>query len=681
MQDNLPQVKYDLISLKGGLDQVTPTLSLPPGFARRAANFEASINGGYTRIQGYERFDGHAKPSAATYTILSCTLTGAVAVGNTINGATSSATGKVISISGGTIVITRETGTFMVGETVRIVTTAVGSVLEVIGISADGLTDAQYKNMAADEYRGSISAVPGSGSILGVTYFKNTVYAWRNNAGGTATNIYKSSASGWVLVPLFEMVGFADGISQIFAGDTIVGHTSGTYATAMAVVTQSGSWSAGTAAGYIVFKNRVGTPTTGENIDVGGVKHARSTAAYSVITIPPNGRTELVIGNFGGGVANERIYGANGVSYGFEFDGETYVPLLTGMAIDTPSHVAVHKNHLFFSFEHSLQFSAIGDPHIWSPVFGAGEISMSEVITNIMPLPGNQTSGALGVYTRNNTSILYGSSEATFQLATFNTGTGAFAYTTQNLDQAYALDDRGVVGMATSLNFGNFVTASLTMNLRPFIQARRNLATCSSVNREKGQYRIFFSDGAAIYMTMSNATLLGSMPIQFANPATCCVEGESPDGSATSFFGSTNGFVYLLDAGTSFDGNPIPANLSLVFNSIRSPRILKRYRKASVEMTGDSYAQINFNYDLGYRSAEIEQSLDRSYNNDLRKSYWDNMTWDNFVFDGRDVAPSEIEVEGTAENIALNISSVSDLFQPFTVNSILVHYTFRRGLR
>mgnify|MGYP000966022289 CR=1 FL=1 len=57
----MPRVQYDLIRLRGGLDQVTPTLSLPPGFVRRSTNFEASITGGYTRIAGYERFDGRVR--------------------------------------------------------------------------------------------------------------------------------------------------------------------------------------------------------------------------------------------------------------------------------------------------------------------------------------------------------------------------------------------------------------------------------------------------------------------------------------------------------------------------------------------------------------------------------------------------------------------------------------------
>jgi hypothetical protein len=249
------------------------------------------------------------------------------------------------------------------------------------------------------------------------------------------------------------------------------------------------------------------------------------------------------------------------------------------------------------------------------------------------------------------------------------------------MDSAYVLDDRGVMSLGTSLNFGNFLPASLTMNIRPFIQIRRNLATASLVNREKGQYRIFFSDKYALYMTILNGKVLGAMPIQFAHAVTCAVEGESPDGSSTSFFGSTDGYVYRLDAGTSFDGAPIAANFNLVYNSTKSPRMLKRYRKASMELTGDSYADVAFGYDLAYRTQYLSQSADANYDSDLRATFWDNMNWDNFVWDGSDVSPTEISMEGSAENMAIRVSSVSAILEPFTVNTIILHYTMRRGLR
>lgn len=676
-----PPVNYDLIRLAGGLDQVTPTLSLPPGVARRAANFECSVTGGYTRIAGYERFDGRPSPSAAIYLILVCNITGSVAVGNSVTGSGSGATGKVIAVDGNDVVLTRVVGDFVAGDLLNIGGNFQATVTLVQGPSADGLTDATYRSLAADDYRADIQAVPGSGPVRGVSLYNGTVYAWRNNATGTAVNMYKSSAAGWTQVDLMATFDFDTGTNEIFPGDTIVGHTSGATALVKAVVVTSGTWAGGDAAGYIVFTNMTGTPVAGEHVYVNGAKHAESVGSYSVTTLAPNGRFSTVVANFGGGTANYKMYGCDGVNRAFSFDGEVFVPIRTGMAVDKPKHIAFHRQHLFLSFGASLQFSALGDPYNWTPLLGAGELAMNAEITNLLPLPGDQSSGALGVYTRTDTSVLYGTSSGNFQLSTFNTGTGAIAYTAQNMDQAYVLDDRGIMSLGTSLNFGNFLPASLTMNLRPFIEQRLTKACASTVNRIKGQYRVFFNDGTAVYMTLTNGKLMGSMPIQFLRPALCTTEGELTDGTAVSFFGSNDGFVYQMDKGTSFDGVAIAANINLVYNSIKSPRVLKRYRKASVELTGDSYCELAFGYDLAYRSTALTQPLDENYSNDLRSAYWDSMTWDNFVWDGSDISPSEIEVTGTAENIAIRISTVSALFQPFTVNNIILHYTPRRGLR
>lgn len=675
---NLPQVRYELIRLQGGLDQVTPTLSLASGVARRAANFEASITGGYTRIAGYERFDGRPSPSAAVYNLFDCTLTGAVAVGNTLTGMSTGATGKVILVSGRTVVITRETSTFVASEGISISGTQVGTIDAIQGVATDGRADATYTALAADNYRADIQAVPGSGPVRGVAYYDGVVYAWRDNAGATQLNMYKSTSSGWAQVPYYSQFNFAVGTSEIFAGETVVGHSSGATALVKAVILQSGSWSGGDAAGYIIFTNMTGTPIVNEHIYVGGTKHAEYRGVYSAIAPAPGGRVETVIANVGG---SKKMFGVDGNNRAFSYDGEVYIPIRTGMADDTPDHVQFHKQHLFLSFGASLQFSAIADPYVWTPVLGAGEIAMNDVITNLLILPGDQTSGAMAVYSRNETSILYGTSAEDFKLSNYNSGAGALPYTAQTMEQAYAMDDRGVLALSTSLNYGNFITSTLTMNIRPFIQARRNLATASSLNREKGQYRVFFSDRNALYITILNGKLLGAMPVQFDHEVTCCVEGETPDGAATSFFGSDDGYVYRLDVGTSFDGDPIPANLNLVFNASGTPRVLKRYRKASIEMTGDSYAEVAFGYDLAYASNRVGQAVDASYESDLRSSYWDEMQWDNFVWDGVGVSPTEVDLQGTGENLSIRLSSVSAILEPFTVNSILIHYSMRRGLR
>lgn len=675
MQLTTPKVNYDLIRLNGGLDQVTPTLSLPPGVARRAANFECSITGGYTRIAGYERFDGRPSPSSATYNILVCTFTGTVTVGQTVTGSISAATGRVIAVTVASVVITRETGTFVINDVLNNGAGNVATITAVQGVSADGLTDATYQNLAADNYRADIIAVPGTGSILGVAYYNGVCYAWR------LTSMYKSTAGGWVAIALGKELSFGTGTAAIVDGNTVTGATSGATGVVARVVLQSGTFASGNAAGRLILSSSTGVFTSGENLTVAAAVKAIAGGAATQITLTTGGRYETVVANFGGGTANYKLYGCDGVNRAFEFDGTTFVPIVTGMTVDTPNHITFHKQHLFLSFGASVQFSGLGYPYQWTPLLGAGEIAMNAEVSNLLVLPGDQSSGALAIYTRSDTSVLYGTSSANFSLSTFNSGTGAIAYTAQNMDQAYVLDDRGIISLGTSLNFGNFVPASLTMNIPKFIEQHRGLAVGSTVNRDKGQYRVFFSDGTGLYMTILNGQVLGSMPIQFGHNINCSVDSEAPSGGTVQFFGSTNGYVYQMDLGTSFDGDFIPANINLVYNSTKSPRILKRYRKAAVELSGDSYAEIQFGYDLGYRTAALTQPDDASYQNDLRSSYWDDMSWDNFVWDGSDISPSEIEVTGTAENMAIRVSTNSDLFEPFTVNNIIVHYTLRRGLR
>lgn len=677
-------VQYDLITLAGGLDLVTPTLSLPPGVARDAVNFEVSVLGGYTRIAGYERYDGQPNPSDALYNLITVDDVSLISVGDTIENLLSTATGYVIAVNEDTVVYTKAVGSFIAGEDLYVSGGLVAQVTAIGGsVAVDPATGAQYTNLAADAYRADIDPVPGSGPIRGVAYFNQNVYAWRDNVGATAMNIYKSSGAGWTQVDLGYGLRFNTGTAQISEGDTVTGLVSGASAVVTETSLSGGTWLGGDAFGVLTFASVTGGPfQLGEALQVGGGTKALASAASAANTLLPGGKVESVASNFGGYSTTPALFVADGVNPAYEiYPDDRFVLIHTGNTPDVPTHITAHKNHLFLTFGPSLQNSALGNPHNWQVVDGAAEISLSSDITQLLIQPGDQSTGAMAVYTRNDTFVLYGTSSANWNLVSYNVGTGAIPYTGQNLNQSFVLDDRGVINLATSLNYGNFDSAALTLNIRPFIQQRRNIATASCVNREKAQYRVFFSDGYGLYMTMSNGKLLGSMPVQFPDAVTCMVEGEKPDGTETSFFGSTNGYVYRLDAGTSFDGQEIAASVLLTYNHTGSPRALKRYRKGSLEIGGTGYAEFTFAYELGYSTPLISQPIGSVYESALVASYWDSVNWDSFVWDGRTLAPSEVEVNGTAENIAVRISSISDIYPPFTVNSVILHYSLRRGLR
>ena len=349
-------VKYNIFPMEGGLDLVTPTMSLKPGVARDAINFEVSITGGYTRIAGYERYDGRANPSDATYMGLTLTTVSGIVVGDTITNNAGTVTGKVIAVDATTnsVYYTLPVGTFAVSDTIKVGPTVIGTVTAIAGADVSAATNAAYLALAADQYRALIGAVPGSGQIRGVAYYSGLVYAWRNNAGGTALAMYKSSASGWQAVSFGYELAFTTGTAVINDGDSIVGNTSGATGVVARVVLESGAWS-GTAAGRLILSSTTGTFSAGEFIKVGGSNKATATGAATQITLAPGGRVETVKGNFGGQSQNTKLYGCDGKNRGWEFDGTTLVPIRTGMATDTPTHVQVHKNHLWFTFGPSLQ--------------------------------------------------------------------------------------------------------------------------------------------------------------------------------------------------------------------------------------------------------------------------------------------------------------------------------------
>lgn len=674
----------------GGLDLTTPSLALQPGALRDVINFEVSQSGGYARIAGYERFDGRASPSAASYQIIQVSsFTNVPTVGQTLTQATSGATGTIIAVNNVLgayyAAVTRITGTFDATHAVLVGATPIGTAVTPM-VPVSSLLNAQYLAASADVYRALIGAVPGSGPVRGVVAMTfggvDAVYAFRNNVGATAVALYKSTAAGWVLVPFFNTVNFTAGGGATPAdGATLT--QGGVTATIQRVMTQSGAW-AGTAAGTFVITNPAGgnfaagaaTATGGVTVTLSGIQTA--------ITLLPGGHFEFDKGNFSGQLATRRIYGCDGVNKAFEFDGTTLAPITTGLPVDAPTHIRIHKNILFLGYAASVIYSGAGTPFKYSAIDGGGEIATGDTVTALISLPGAQTTGTLAIYMRNNTGILYGISPSDFNFVLFNPGTGALPYGVQNLFDTFAFDDSGVVSLKATLNYGNFVSSALTKNIQPFIQQERTKLTASAVSRDKSQYRAFFNDGYGLWLTAVNDNYLGAAVVQFPNPVFCCESGESSNGVEVSYFGSTDslGYVYQLDVGTSFDGANIEAHFTLAWDAQKSPRILKRYRAASIEMQGNFYAAISFGYQLDYGSTLIGQPGYVPYATGFAGApIWDQFVWDNFVWDGQTLSPTDVDMTGTAPNVQVTISSSTNYIAAFNVNSIIYHYSDRRGIR
>lgn len=738
----MPPVRYSVTQLgggqtaagvtyPGGLDLTTPSLRLQPGALRDVLNFECAPTGGYARIEGYERKNGRPAPSAALYQIvqvdaLSTTpdvgqtviqedgtliapgasavvITGTLtadyyytvanAAGVTVQGtltvqqgASATSTGVVVAVGSPYLVLTKITGAFNTTGRVSIArVTPVGTaVTQTVTITS--LLDAVYTAGAADSYRADINAVPGSGSILGVVGMNflgvDCLFAFRANAGGTAVSIYKASTSGWTLVPMPYLVSFtAGGTATPVDGDTLT--QGGVTAVIKRVMTQSGAWTGSAVGSFVIDSPSGGNFASGAATTSGGATITLS-GVQSAVRLAVGGRFEFTKANFSGQAVTRRIYGCDGVNKCFEFDGVTLAPIATGLSPDTPSHITNHKNFLFVSKDSSLLYCGVGTPFKWSTVDGGGEIATGDTVTGMLTMPSAQTSATLAVFLKSNTSYLYGLDPTSFNYVASGSGLGALPYSAQNMADTFAFDNVGAFTLRTTINYGNFLPSTLTKNILPFIVQERSKLVASSFHHTKSQYRVFFSDGYGLWMTMVNQQYLGAGIAFFPSPVSCCDEGDLVTGAEVTYFGSSDGlgYVYQMDAGTSFDGVAINSYITCAWDAIKSPRVLKRFRAASVEVQGTGYAAFSFGYQLGYGSSLIGQPTDVVSASAFQAApVWDVFTWDEFTWDGQTLIPSDVDATGTGESIQVTISANTNYMAPFTLNSIIYHYTPRRGMR
>ncbi|MCY1168495.1 hypothetical protein D9M73_84920 [compost metagenome] len=680
-QMKMPQVRPDYYPMKGGLDLQTPSIALDPGKCFDAQNYLPETSGGYRRCYGYERYDGQASPTAASYWIMPIAQTGTIAAGNTIAGLTSGATGIVLGVFGLNLVMGRVAGTFVSGETLQIaaVTVATSTSTAVQGGASQASDDADYSLLAANDQRAFIQKVPGSGRIRGVWVYNDVTYAFRDNVGGTAGGMYRATPAGWVAVAFGTEISFTTPVAEIFAGNTITGLTSGATATVVKPLLRVGTWTVG-GAGTLVLSGVVGTFQNGEALQVGGVTKATSSSVATAITRLPGGSMEFVNANFTGSTATLKMYGCDGVNPAFEFDGTNYIPIHTGMAVDAPSHIMEHKNYLFLSFLGSAQYSALGSPYSWTVVLGAGEIATGSVITGFVPQTGNGSGASMAIFTQGKTFILYGSSNANFTLVPSTFALGYSAFTMQPVgNNTYGLTSRGVQSLITTLNYGDFDFAAISFLIQKLMERQRGKETASSTSQTRNEYRLYWNDGTGICVGLTGDKVNGILPLNYGRVVRCITSHNLSTGEEVTFFGSDDGYVYQDNTGTSFDGAPIEAWIRPAFNNLKSPRVRKQYRRAVFEVATDGFAMVNVTYDLGYANPDVAPAATQP---DLSLvgagGYWDQFTWDRFTWDTQVVADPSISIDGTEKNISFLFYSNRAQDKSHVIQGVNLMYTIRR---
>lgn len=690
-------VRTKYFPLKGGLNLTDAPLSLKPGTLLFSMNYEAVSTGGYRRIDGIERFDGRPSPSSQSYWILNFdAATVEITTGQVVDGLTSGASGKVLlngilesgaydGSGAGYLVLTQATGAFADNEALQVAATTkcVANGLDAERGASTKTLDTAYYALAQDTQRaliGKVGAADGSGAIRGVNVYNGVTYAFRDNAAVTECLMWKETVTGWVKQELGNRIEFTAGTAEFVEGETLTGGTSGATATINRVAVQSGAFASNTAAGYIIIGAVTGGPFQAETVTGGTAGSATGSGAETANTLQPGGRFEFVNFNFYANASRYRMYGVDGKSMGFEWDGSVFVPIKTGNTVDTPVHIAAKSGYLAYSFAGgSLQLSDAGLPYEWASgtEFGAG----AEIVGLKI-----EVGDVLLVLCRSKTRMLYGNSPSSFDLKSFYDDAGGIEWTLQRMGSSKYLDDRGITNLGSVQAWGDFRDSTISQNIEKRLLSKLDKVISSVIVKQKNQYRLFFTDGTGIIMTLNGNKLSGFTEIIYENPddgtalpVNVVVNGEDSSGREALFFGSNTGYLYQMDKGTSMDGAAVDAAILMSYWHLNSLGYEKQFKKATIEVDGGYGSVISFRPQFDYGSTLSPDGIDHVLPvSGGDGGFWDIGLWDAFDWGGEDVSQAEANIDGVGENIALAIQSSLTVANPHTLYGVTYNYLYRR---
>jgi hypothetical protein len=213
--------------------------------------------------------------------------------------------------------------------------------------------------------------------------------------------------------------------------------------------------------------------------------------------------------------------------------------------------------------------------------------------------------------------------------------------------------------------------------------ARTNDVVGSTLVRGKNQYRVFFDDNAALYVTFENRALAGIMPVTLDHIVRCTDSREDDSsGKEVLLFGSDDGWVFQMDAGTSFDGAAIEAFFIPHFNHLGSPTRRKRVRRLTLDIeTAGSDVSLDFEPIFSGGRDDAAPSAAQTLVAARKGGLWNTVNWDDFVWSGELKPNVAAKVDGVGTDFTFTAYSEDAYEEPHTVRGYTIQYSDRREER
>jgi hypothetical protein len=546
-----------------------------PGSARILRNFEPSTDGGYKKLLGYTKYSSSIVPSYGTPLVHGGSQTGTTLV--IANLYLAPAAGDSFTISGVTGTYTIATGGVSYNSSTKRATLTLTTSLA---------------SSPAD--KAAVTFTTNTGLIRGVAAWETYGIAVRNNV------VYSSTGTTWtkVNVPSYGTV-LVNGGSQTGGSLIVDGLTS---------IPQAGDTFTIASVALVYTVTAVPTVTSGgatlsisPNLD-------SSPADNAAITFLTANRTTTNKSRFAKyRIANvEKIVSVDGANFPFIWNGTTYNQLNSAPSdVYGATHVAFHKNQLFFAKGDVLAFTSPYTDTDFNVANGAGVISVGNRITGIVPFREQRI-----IFSENKISRLTGNTLADFVLQPITESIGCVDEDTiQEVgSDIMFLGPDGLRLLSATDRIGDFNIASVSKQIQKEItDITVNSASFSSVViKSKSQYRLF---GYANNITSSSAAgiigtqLIGEGGVYYGWADLRGIKSYVSDylyksKVETILFANDSGYVYQMEDGNSFDGANIQAIFATPFIPVDDPQLRKTFYKMTLYTDPEGSVNIKFNLKL-----------------------------------------------------------------------------------
>lgn len=624
-----------------------------PGSARQLKNFEPSIEGGYSRMLGYDKYSNDTVPVAGAPLVSGGSQTGTTLVVSNIS--VTPVEGDTFTVAGVTGVYTIAVAGVSYSETTKIATLTLTTSL------ASSPTDLAVVTFANS-----------SSLITGLAAWRDSVLALRDKT------LYKTTGASYtrVSVPVYGIAVLVNGASQTgttlnIDGVDIAPKIGDTF-------TVAGVAKAYTITAAVTVVSGATTLTIAPALASSPADNAAVTFISSDVSV--NGKARHIKYRIG---VTEKIAFATGLGYPFTFDDNTFQYVTGSADLENCSHLSWFKNQMCYAVGDKIVITAPFTDNDLNPANGSGVISVGANITGLQVFRE-----ALFIFSAQSIHQITGNTLADFILKSVTTDIGCVASDTiQEIGgDVMFLGPDGLRLLSATDRINDF---NLGVVSKPIQKEMTNLISASSsfssvVIRKKSQYRLL-----GYSQSISTQSALGVIGVQLEGNDTAGINWAETQGfkayvadssyyiqTETAVFAESTGYVYQMESGNSFDGGNILATFSTPFIHLTDPRLRKTFYKLQLytEPQGSVTTAVNLKLDFDTSGSVQPETLSLSNDTGVVGFFGSPLaTYGTIVYGSKLKKIFETQLVGSGFSMSLQFISNSQS-PPFSLDTATVEY-------